>query len=79
MPVVEAIHPATASADQNALAATSLAGDARDWSSALAANAESFEAFAAEIEASGSVSHKTDFVKAGTALHLVKVQSPIDD
>ena len=61
------------------LAATSLAGDARDWSSALAANAESFEAFAAEIEASGSVSHETDFVKAGTALHLVKVQSPIDD
>jgi hypothetical protein len=61
------------------LAATSLAGDARDWPSALAANAESFDAFAAELEASGSESHETDYVKAGTALRLVKVESPIDD
>jgi hypothetical protein len=55
------------------------AGDGRDWSAAVAANAESFDAFAAEIEASGSMSRETDFVKARTALHVLKVESTIDD
>lgn len=61
------------------LVATSLAGDTRDWSSALATNAAAFDDFAAELEASGAVSHETQFVKAGTTLRLVKVQSVIED
>jgi hypothetical protein len=51
--------------------------DKRGWSSALAANTSAFDAFAAELEASGSVSHETDFVQSGTALHVVKVDSTI--
>ena len=54
-------------------------GDSRHWPSARAANDEAFHAFAAEFEASGSTSHATDFVKAGTALHLVKIDSMIND
>jgi len=61
------------------LAAASLAGDTRDWSSALATNAAAFDAFAAELAASGGVSHETPFVKAGTTLRVIKVQSAIKD
>jgi hypothetical protein len=51
--------------------------DRRFWSAALAANAKAFDAFAAEIEA-GSQPHQTGYVNAGTTLHLLKVQSPIE-
>jgi hypothetical protein len=54
------------------------AGDTREWRPALAANAERLDAFVAAIEASGSTSHQTDFVEAGTTLHVVKVESTID-
>jgi hypothetical protein len=54
------------------------AGDTREWQSALAANAESVDEFVAAIEASGSTSHETEFVEAGTTLHVVKVESTIE-
>jgi Domain of unknown function (DUF6946) len=53
------------------------AGDLRDWRSALTANGERFDAFARAIEDSGSTSHETEFVKAGTMLHVVKVESTL--
>ena len=55
------------------------AGDSRQWASARAANNGDFNAFARDIESSGSTSHATDFVKAGTVLHVVKVESMIGD
>lgn len=61
------------------LAAARLTGDTRDWSSALTANAEAVDAFVAHLQAEGSISHETDFVKSGTTLHIVKVQSVIGD
>jgi hypothetical protein len=54
------------------------AGDHRDWSSALKANADAFHAFAAEVQATGAESHKTDFVAPGTTLHVIKVESSIE-
>jgi hypothetical protein len=53
------------------------AGDQRDWPAALAANAKAFSLFEAAIAATGSCSHKTDFVEAGTAVRLVKANSHI--
>jgi hypothetical protein len=53
------------------------AGDARDWASALTANAEAFDEFAAEIRAAGSKSHETESVRSGTQLHVAKVESVI--
>jgi hypothetical protein len=61
------------------LAAAALLGDTRDWSSALASNAAAFDDFAAELEASGAVSHETQFVKAGTTLRPLNVHSAIED
>jgi hypothetical protein len=61
------------------LAATALVGDTRDWASALATNAAAFDDFAAELEASGAVSHETEFVRAGTTLRPLKVLSVIED
>lgn len=55
-----------------------LAGDKRDWSSALAANAEAFDSFANELRAAGSKSHETEFLQSGTTLHVLKVESIID-
>ena len=54
-------------------------GDNRNWSAALTANAAAFDALAAELEAGGSKSHKTDFVKSGTTLHVLKVRSILED
>jgi hypothetical protein len=53
------------------------AGDARNWSAALTANAAALEAFVAELNATGSVSHGTEFVKPGTTLQVLKVESVI--
>ena len=52
-------------------------GDVRDWESALAANASALDAFVAGLEAAGSASYETEFVRAGTALQVVKVESVI--
>jgi hypothetical protein len=59
--------------------AVRLAGDTRDWSSALAANADAFDAFVADLHAAGATSHETPFVQAGTRLDVVKVQSVIKE
>jgi hypothetical protein len=53
------------------------ADDLRDWRSALASNAERFDAFARAIDESGSKSHRTALVKAGTTLDVVKVESTL--
>lgn len=57
--------------------AAGVTGDERDWTTALTTNAETFDAFATELQASGSESHETDFVRGGTTLHVVKVESTI--
>jgi hypothetical protein len=54
-------------------------GDRRKWSSTLAAHTAAFDVFAAAIKESGSASHATEFVKAGTRLHLVTIESVIGD
>ena len=54
-------------------------GDRRKWSSALDAHRAAFDVFAAAINESGSVSHATEFVNAGTRLHVVKIESTIGD
>jgi hypothetical protein len=54
-------------------------GDRRKWSSTLDAHRAAFDVFAAAINESGSVSHATEFVKAGTRLHVVKIESTIGD
>jgi len=54
------------------------AGDKRDWVTALSKNAAAFDAFAAEFAASGSITRQTEFVKPGTTLDVVKVESYID-
>jgi hypothetical protein len=53
-------------------------GDTDAWASAIKANAEAFEAFAAALEAAGATSFETEYVKAGTRLRVVRVESPID-
>ncbi len=53
------------------------AGDARDWEAALAANADAVDAFVSDLRAAGSESHETEFVKPGTTLRVVKVESPL--
>ena len=53
------------------------AGDRRGWHKALAANEASYDTFAAAVAAAGSHSHQTDFVGAGTRLHVRKVLSPL--
>jgi hypothetical protein len=52
-------------------------GDRRDWATALSENADAFDAFAKALDASGSTSHETEFVEAGTTLDLLKVESHI--
>jgi hypothetical protein len=54
------------------------AGDRRDWASALASNAAAFDAFAGALADTGSQSHGTEFVKPGTTLHVIKVETLID-
>jgi hypothetical protein len=58
--------------------AARLAGDTRNWSAAMTANAAAVDAFVAELRTTGSVSHRTEFVKPGTTLQVVKVESVID-
>lgn len=60
------------------LAAAKAAGDSRDWSTALAANEAAFSAFASALSDGTSTSHATEFVKPGTMLHVIKVDSFID-
>lgn len=69
--VVQQFAPADVLAAQQA-------GDDRDWSSALTANADAFHAFAAEVQTTGSQSHATDFVAPGTKLHVIEVESRIE-
>jgi hypothetical protein len=54
------------------------AGDRRGWASALAANAQAFEAFGAALAEHGSSSRETEFVKSGTTLHVMKAQSFVE-
>jgi hypothetical protein len=57
--------------------AAAAGGDKRAWKNALAGNSEAFDAFKADLQAAGSKSHQTDFVQAGTTIHLCKVESII--
>lgn len=52
-------------------------GDGRNWPAALAANAAALDAFVAALRAAGGASHRTEFVKPGTRLDVVKVESVI--
>jgi hypothetical protein len=53
------------------------AEDARNWPAALASNAKSIGVFVEDLQAAGAVSHETEFVKAGTTLDVVTVQTLI--
>src|SRR5215212_2191428 len=53
-------------------------GDKRDWAVALTENADAFDAFAKALEATGATSRETEFVKAGTKLDVLKVESYVD-
>lgn len=53
------------------------ASDRRDWQRALDTNSKAFESFKADLQGAGAKSHKTDFVAAGTVVHLCKVESII--
>jgi len=59
-------------------AAARLAGDARDWPTALAANGEAADGFVAEFHAAGATSHETEFVRSGTTLDVVKGEGAIE-
>lgn len=50
--------------------------DTRDWSLALETNAETFNS-SADTQTAGASSHATEFVDAGTTIHLIKVESVI--
>jgi hypothetical protein len=52
-------------------------GDTRDWASALDASTRALTAFMDDLVTSGSRSHETEFVKAGTGLSVIEVESPI--
>jgi hypothetical protein len=56
---------------------TKATGDVRDWASAIAANASALEAFVADLRAAGATSFDTSFVRSGTALDVIKVESII--
>jgi hypothetical protein len=60
------------------LTAAAAIGDKRDWATALRANADAFATFAKAVEASGATSLETEFVKAGTRLDVLKVESYAD-
>lgn len=49
--------------------------DKRDWLAVLAANQAQVEEFAAAVHAAGSVSFETGFVRPGTRLHVVTVDT----
>lgn len=50
----------------------------RDWATALSKNADALAAFAKALEASGATSLETEFIKAGTRLDVLKVESYLD-
>jgi hypothetical protein len=54
------------------------AGDTRDWKTALAANQHAVHTFVSALAATGARSHETEFVRPGTKLNVIKVQSLID-
>lgn len=54
------------------------AGDRRSWSSCLEQNEAKLAAFAEDVAKAGSVSHETEFVKPGTRLHVVRVETVFD-
>jgi hypothetical protein len=60
------------------LAPPQAARDTREWSSALRANATAFDAFASALGAASSKSYETEFVKPGTTLDVIKVESFIE-
>lgn len=53
-------------------------GDMRDWSAALSANRAAFDRFVSALASESSTTHDTPFVKAGTTLAVVKVESFLD-
>jgi hypothetical protein len=61
------------------LHAAKSAGDKRQWKAALEANEASFESFVSALVAAGGRSHETDLVRPGSALNVIKVESPITD
>lgn len=58
------------------LDAAFVAGDTRNWRTALETNEEAFKTFCATLEAVGGASFETPFVRAGTNLHALKVEAP---
>jgi hypothetical protein len=60
------------------LYAAELAGDGRNWRAALAANQAMFDTFAAAFASAGTQSHATEFVRPGTRLEVIKVESLIE-
>jgi hypothetical protein len=57
------------------LGAAARAGDRRSWASRLEQNEAKLVAFAKNVAEAGGVSHETEFVKPGTRLHVVKVET----
>ena len=53
-------------------------GETRDWARALSQNAAAFAVFAKAFEAGGATSLQTEFIKAGTGLDVLKVESYVD-
>jgi hypothetical protein len=66
--VVHQFHPRD-------LIAAERAGDHRAWASALRSNATAFDAFAQALLDAGSRSYETVFVKSGTKLRAIKVET----
>lgn len=60
------------------LEAAARAGDRRSWASRLEQNEAKLVAFAEDVAKAGGVSHETEFVKPGTRLHVVRVETVFD-
>jgi hypothetical protein len=60
------------------LEAAARAGDRRRWASRLEQNETKLMAFAEDVAKAGGVSHETEFVKPGTRLHVVRVETVFD-
>ena len=60
------------------LRAAARAGDRRSWASRLEQNEAKLVAFAEDVAKAGGVSHETEFVKPGTRLHVVGVETVFD-
>jgi len=57
------------------LEAAARGGDRRGWASRLEQNATKLVAFAEDFAKAGAVSHEMEFVKPGTRLHVVRVET----